>query len=127
MIGIDIHQINLRCLLGKSGGCILKDESPEILINAIRIISQSTVWLSHAVEKQLQQQNENSLIPTQRYGLTKREVEVLRYMTDGLSNKEIARLLVVTERTVEFHVTNILQKLNVVSRVAAVLWAKEYV
>ncbi|MDY7040067.1 MAG: response regulator transcription factor [Chloroflexota bacterium] len=58
-------------------------------------------------------------------GLTKREIEVLRLMAEGLSNKEIARKLQVTRRTVEFHVGNILKKLGVTSRVEAAMWARE--
>jgi NarL family two-component system response regulator LiaR len=46
-------------------------------------------------------------------------------MAEGLSNKEIALKLTITERTVEFHVGNILRKLEVASRVEAVVWAKE--
>ena len=47
-------------------------------------------------------------------------------MAQGLSNQEIARPLGLTARTVEFHVGNILQKLGVVSRLEAVLWAKAH-
>ena len=58
--------------------------------------------------------------------LTEREREVLKWMAHGLSNKEIAHRLGLTPRTVEFHVGNILHKLGVVSRLEAVLWAKEH-
>jgi len=57
--------------------------------------------------------------------LTGRELEVLKLVVEGLSNKEVALRLKVTERTVEFHLTNILRKLGAVSRVEAALWAKE--
>jgi two-component system nitrate/nitrite response regulator NarL len=52
-------------------------------------------------------------------------VEVLQLMAKGLSNKEIAQTLSVTVRTVDFHVSNILKKLEVTSRVEAAVWAKE--
>jgi two-component system nitrate/nitrite response regulator NarL len=58
-------------------------------------------------------------------GLTRREIEVLRLVTEGLSNKEIAQGLQMTKRTVEFHVGNILKKLGVTSRVEAAMWARE--
>ncbi|MDY7040073.1 MAG: response regulator transcription factor [Chloroflexota bacterium] len=58
-------------------------------------------------------------------GLTERELEVLRLVTEGLSNKEIAQGLQMTKRTVEFHVGNVLKKLGVASRVEAAMWAKE--
>ena len=58
-------------------------------------------------------------------GLTERELEVLRLVAEGLSNKEIAQKLQVTKRTAEFHVGNILKKLGMASRVEAAMWAKE--
>jgi len=57
--------------------------------------------------------------------LTEREREVLRLMAEGLSNKEIALRSEMKERTVEFHVSNILRKLGATSRVEAVVRAKE--
>ncbi len=56
--------------------------------------------------------------------LTRRELEVLQLLAEGLSNKEIARSLVITTHTVKAHITRILYKLGVESRTeAAVLWA----
>ncbi len=57
--------------------------------------------------------------------LTEREREVLALVTAGKSNKEIAQTLSITVRTVDFHVSNILKKLEVASRVEAAVWAKE--
>jgi two-component system nitrate/nitrite response regulator NarL len=51
---------------------------------------------------------------------------VLALVAEGKSNKEIAQALKVTERTVEFHVSNILSKLGLTSRVEAAVWAKEH-
>jgi DNA-binding NarL/FixJ family response regulator len=58
-------------------------------------------------------------------GLTEREVEILRLMTGGFSNREIASALNVVEGTVKNHVSNILGKLGVRDRVRAVLRAIE--
>ncbi|MDY7041537.1 MAG: LuxR C-terminal-related transcriptional regulator [Chloroflexota bacterium] len=57
--------------------------------------------------------------------LTDRELDVLRLVAEELSNKEITQRLQVTKRTVEFHVGNVLKKLEVASRVEAAMWAKE--
>ena len=57
--------------------------------------------------------------------LTGREQEVLRLMAEGLSNKEIAVRLGVSERTAAFHVSNVLRKLGAISRTEAVVRAKE--
>jgi len=58
-------------------------------------------------------------------GLTEREQEVLRLVAEGLSNKEIAQKLQVTKRTAEFHMSNILKKVGMASRVEAAMWARE--
>ena len=55
-------------------------------------------------------------------GLTDRELEILRSLGQGRSNKEIAKLLWLAEQTVKFHLTNIYRKLNVSSRTEAVHW-----
>jgi LuxR family maltose regulon positive regulatory protein len=60
-----------------------------------------------------------------RAGLTAREVEVLSLVADGLSNREIAERLVVSEHTVHRHVANIYAKLGVSSRAAAVSFATQ--
>ncbi len=57
-------------------------------------------------------------------GLSPREVEVLRLLAEGLSNKEIAQRLYITVRTVKYHTTNIFTKLNVDNRTQAVMRAK---
>jgi DNA-binding NarL/FixJ family response regulator len=58
--------------------------------------------------------------------LTPREEEVLVLIAEGLSNKEIASQLSITVRTVDFHVSNILRKLDVISRVEAAVWADHH-
>lgn len=61
--------------------------------------------------------------PESPEALTERETEVLRLLAQGLSNKEIAQHLVIGERTVKTHVSNVLAKLNVASRTQAALHA----
>jgi DNA-binding NarL/FixJ family response regulator len=60
------------------------------------------------------------------HGLTAREVEVLRLVAAGKSNKEVADALALSVKTVERHVGNILTKLDVSSRAAATAWAYEH-
>ena len=60
---------------------------------------------------------------TETHGLTRRELEVLRLVASGKSNKEIAAALVLSERTVDRHVSNIFSKLRVSSRAAATAYA----
>ncbi|MBF0471744.1 MAG: hypothetical protein HQL48_10270, partial [Gammaproteobacteria bacterium] len=56
-------------------------------------------------------------------GLTSREDQILKLIAQGLSNKMIARTLDITEGTVKVHVKHLLKKLNLRSRVEAVVWA----
>jgi DNA-binding CsgD family transcriptional regulator len=58
-------------------------------------------------------------------GLTRREVEVLRLVSSGMTNRAAARVLWVTSETVKFHLTNVYRKLGVCSRVEASAWAYE--
>ena len=59
-----------------------------------------------------------------RFGLTSRELDVLRILaTKGLTNEEIARELVVSKKTIDYHIENILSKLRVTNRVQAVIKA----
>ncbi len=55
-------------------------------------------------------------------GLSNRESEVAELVTQGLSNKEVANQLFVTEKTVKFHLTNIYKKMNVKSRAQLIVW-----
>jgi len=59
-------------------------------------------------------------------GLTEREVEVLRLVAEGRSNPDIARALVLSQKTVERHLSNIFVKLDVPSRTAAAAYAHEH-
>ena len=61
----------------------------------------------------------------QEAGLSRREVQVLRLVAEGLPNKVIARQLFVTEQTVKFHMNNVLRKLSLTNRTEAARWAIE--
>ena len=58
--------------------------------------------------------------------LSAREEEVLRLVAAGLANKQIARKLSITERTVKAHLTNVFARLGVTDRTQAALWAKDH-
>ena len=58
--------------------------------------------------------------------LTERERQVLRLLAKGLDNAAIAEVLCVATKTVEYHVTNILSKLDVASRLEAVVWVRDH-
>jgi len=110
----------------KSGaeGYHLKDSSPETLVEAIRQVNDGVASLHPSIAKKVLQELHNSdrQKPSDE-ALTQREVEVLRYLAQGLENKEIAELLVISEATVRTHVSNILGKLHLASRTQAALYA----
>lgn len=105
-------------------GYLLKDSSPQELLRAIRAVYQGELSLHPTVaRKMLQQQNWPTPPSPTREALTEREMEVLKLVAQGLSNKEIADRLVISGPTVRSHITNILTKLNLTSRTQAVLYA----
>lgn len=105
-------------------GYILKDSPAEALFRAIRDVHNGRSWIDPAVAQSLlaELRTPSPLPPTEE-PLTEREVEVLRLVAGGLSNQEIADRLVVSERTVRTHVSNILGKLQLANRTQAALYA----
>ena len=115
----------LGMLQGGADGYLLKDEDPLVIHEAIRAVAGGQTWLSQAVSEQLVLLTRGDTA-TLGDTLTRREQEVLHLIGEGKSNLEIAQMLSVAERTVEFHVGNVLKKLGVRSRVEAAVWAKEH-
>ncbi|WP_335973137.1 MULTISPECIES: response regulator transcription factor [Streptomycetaceae] len=106
-----------------AAGYVYKDVDPVALADAIRSVHAGHVLLQAEVAGAL-------LAPDQPAGgtgrgstLTEREREVLGLIADGRSNREIARALVLSEKTVKTHVSNILMKLDLADRTQAALWA----
>lgn len=105
-------------------GYLIKDEAAEAIVQAVRAAARGESWFSPAVAGRAAAWARGEWgLPAD---LTEREVDVLRLVACGKSNKEVARALSITERTVEFHVGNVLAKLNLASRVEAAVWAKEH-
>jgi len=98
-------------------GYVLKEEALDTVVEAIRAASRGETWLSKRVEEKVVRRATGE----EEVPLTGRELEVLRLMAKGWSNQRIAKELSITERTVRFHVENILTKLGVRSRTEAVV------
>lgn len=107
-----------------AAGYVYKDVDPDALAGAIRSVHAGHVVLQSEVASALLSQEEvNSGQGRGGVSLTEREREVLGLIADGRSNREIARALVLSEKTVKTHVSNILMKLDLADRTQAALWA----
>jgi NarL family two-component system response regulator LiaR len=105
-------------------GYLLKDSSPKALMRAIHDVYEGRLSLHPDIAMKLMEElNRPSDAPPTEDPLTEREVEVLKLVAKGLSNQEIAEKLVVSERTVGAHVSNILGKLHLANRTQAALYA----
>lgn len=106
-------------------GYLLKDSGPEELLRAIRQVYRGEPSLEPSIARkvlfELAQPPKQQ--PLTADPLTQRELDVLRLIAQGCSNKEIALKLSVSELTVRTHVSNVLSKLHVASRTQAALYA----
>ena len=110
-------------------GYLLKEISIEEVADAIRAVMQGQTLISPSMASKLivefanlsKVASERSSVPVPR--LTERELDVLRLVAQGLTNREIADQLYIAENTVKNHVRNILEKLHLHSRMEAVLYA----
>ncbi|MER5281567.1 response regulator transcription factor [Streptomyces sp. NPDC002809] len=106
-----------------ASGYVYKDVDPDALAGAIRSVHAGHVLLQPEVAGALLAQDPPGTGTGRGSTLTEREREVLGLIADGRSNREIARALVLSEKTVKTHVSNILMKLDLSDRTQAALWA----
>ena len=107
-------------------GYLLKDSGPEELVRAIRQVNRGEPSLEPSIARKVLLELSRSpkeQQPLTKDPLTEREMEVLRLVAQGGSNRDIAAKLVVSELTVRTHVSNILGKLQLASRTQAALYA----
>ena len=107
-------------------GYVLKDTDAEGLLRAIRAVKNDKTYIQPSIASLLVQDvniiefNEDDI---KIESLTKREYEVLTLIAEGLSNKDIANKLYISEKTVKNHVSSILKKLEVNDRIQAAIFA----
>jgi two-component system NarL family response regulator len=110
-----------------ASGYLLKDSSIDEVAQAIRVVAEGQSLISPSMAAKLidefkeMSRSERDQVPTPR--LTERELEVLRLVAKGLNNREAAKELYISENTVKNHVRNILEKLQLHSRMEAVMYA----
>ena len=105
-------------------GYLLKDAEPDDLIEAVRAVARGDSPLHPRVARQLLTARSARRPVDQE--LTAREREVLVLVCDGLANKQIARRLGISERTVKAHLTSVFATIGVADRTAAALWAERH-
>lgn len=104
-------------------GYLLKDSEPEQLLEHIREAAEGKNVISEAIADYLASRSEQH---DPFANLTERELDVLQEVARGMSNKQVAAQLHISEETVKVHIRNLLRKLNVRSRVAATVLYLEY-
>jgi DNA-binding NarL/FixJ family response regulator len=122
----DLDEYVFEALRAGASGFVLKDDSPEQLIAAVRTVAAGEALLSPAITKRVIAKfagDQRPPAPKELDELSERERDVFRLMSQGLSNAEIGKELYISETTVKTHVTHILQKLNLRDRVQAVVLA----
>jgi DNA-binding NarL/FixJ family response regulator len=112
-------------------GFIVKDAPGEDLIRAVHEVADGGAWLDPSVTGRVLETYRTTALPRAHAGarveeLSDRETEVLRLIARGASNAEIAETLVISQATVKSHVTNILMKLDLRDRAAAIVFAFDH-
>jgi len=110
-------------------GVVLTDSAPDVLINCIRSVMADQCWIGREASsgtlpslKKL----ETAQRRTKAFGLTRRELEILREVVAGYTNKEIADRADISENTVKSHLTHIFNKLGASNRVELALFAAHH-
>ncbi|MCX7842954.1 MAG: response regulator transcription factor [Clostridia bacterium] len=130
IIVLTIHQDReylFKTLQMGSEGYVLKDAEPIVLIEAIRSVHRGQSYIQPNMTgeliKEFNRVTLNEKDKNEDNNLTVRELEVLELIAEGMINKEIAKQLYISEKTVKNHVSNIFKKLNVSDRTQAAIYA----
>ena len=116
-------------------GYLLKDIQPRDLVQAVRETYQGKAQLHPDIARRLMaavsggapgKPAQSPALPKEMQELTEREREVLEQIARGLTNREIAEKMVISEKTVKTHVSNLLDKLGLEDRTRAAIWALKH-
>ena len=116
----------MAALKAGAGGYVLKGVSARELANAVRSVAGGDVYISPSLAGgilfEMTQSQPDDLIGS----LTEREKQILNLVAEGLTNREIGEKLHLAEKAIKHYMTNVLQKLQVRSRVEAALLAQKH-
>ena len=111
-------------------GYVLKDADSAVLIDAIRTVNKGQSYiqpnLSVEIVKEFNRISHTEKEKTDENGLSIRELEVLALIAKGMINKDIAKTLFISEKTVKNHVSSIFRKIDVVDRTQAAIYALKH-
>jgi DNA-binding NarL/FixJ family response regulator len=123
----DLDEYVLGAARAGASGFLLKDQAPEELAKAVRLVASGDAIVSPRATARLLKEFVRSIgNDAATKLLTDRELDVVRLMAKGLSNDEIAREAFIALGTVKTHVSSILAKLHLQSRIQVVVWAFEH-
>ena len=113
-------------------GIILKHSAVQLLLKCIRCVNDGEFWLGHervldliqAVRRMTPYHSDSE--DRRDFGLTSREMQVIKLISSGYTNKDLAKQLGISENTAKHHITNIFDKLGISNRMELVLFALEH-
>jgi two-component system response regulator DegU len=129
IIDDDDQNTQLWALQNGASGIVQKDQNPKTLIWAIRQIARGETWINQKLMSRFLNNNHKGASGYQNEGqlkgeaLTDREIEVLKVLCEGLSNKEIGKKLFISEPTVRHHLSSIYSKLYIKDRLNLIIYA----
>jgi DNA-binding NarL/FixJ family response regulator len=125
----DLDDYVYEALQAGASGFLLKDVPAETLFDAVRVVAAGDALLAPAITRRLiaefARMRPRQVKPDSLSALTRRETEILGLVAEGLSNREIASRLVLSDETVKTHVSHVLRKLGLRDRAQAVVIAYE--
>ena len=103
-----------------ASGYLLKDSAPDIIVSSIKEVLSGGASMNSSIANKVLRMFRDFVPDHKNYQLTEREIEILKLLTEGLSKKQIADKLFISYHTVDSHIRNIYDKLEVHSSSAAV-------
>jgi DNA-binding NarL/FixJ family response regulator len=120
--GVDDAELIDAAFEAGASAYILKTTDPDCITTAIQQAFEPSIYLARPRETKSAVATATRVVPQ----LTRRELEILRLVSEGRSNRQVGQVLWVTDQTVKFHLANIYRKLGVGSRYDAARWAQEH-
>ena len=120
----DADSYVLQALRAGASGYVLKDSQPDAIVSSILAVLSGERVMANAVANRVLDMLTGRTSPKEFYnGLTAREIEILKLLAAGQANKQIARKLHLSEKTIRNHVSHMYEKLGIYDRSQAVLYA----